>query len=230
MISACAASSPFPPRLPLPLSYHPRCRPPSSLSVSLLLAAYRPSLPVRLLSPVVLLISRRPSRRSCVSLSLPVDFPSLPPRSDPPPRLAPSLSVPPPPPAFSPFSFLALVGQFHPLPPIRRAHCSRVSRIAEVKPSDDFLAGTWFRARCFFPLSVSVSVCLSLSRPSPPPFSPSPSFSRPLSLYFPPSSRWLLLPMTGRRAYDQWVVTRKGRTTSEVTDVTVNGGGGGAGG
>lgn len=48
--------------------------------------------------------------------------------------------------------FLPLVGQFHPLS-IRAAHCSRVSRIAEVKPSDDFLAGTWFRALLFSSLS-----------------------------------------------------------------------------
>lgn len=58
--------------------------------------------------------------------------------------------------------FLPLVGQFHPLS-IRAAHCSRVSRIAEVKPSDDFLAGTWFRALlfsslspCLFPLSAFI--------------------------------------------------------------------------
>lgn len=43
------------------------------------------------------------------------------------------------------------------------AHCSRVSRIAEVKPSDDFLAGTWFRALLFSSLSLTVSFPCLLS-------------------------------------------------------------------
>lgn len=62
---------------------------------------------------------------------------------------------------FLPF-FLSLVGQFHPLS-IRAAHCSRVSRIAEVKPSDDFLAGTWFRALLFSSPSLPVSFPCLLS-------------------------------------------------------------------
>lgn len=55
------------------------------------------------------------------------------------------------------------VGQFHPLS-IRYSHCSRVSRLAEVKPSDDFLAGTWFRARfAFFFLSLYALVYIPVS-------------------------------------------------------------------
>lgn len=112
----------------------PRFPPPLSLSLSLL------------------------RRRLHFPFSFP-DFPSLSSRSGVPClaiSLVKRLSVS----AFEP-SF-SLVGQFHPLP-IRAAHCSRVSRIAEVKPSDDFLAGTWFRALLFSSLSPFLSVPLSLS-------------------------------------------------------------------
>lgn len=51
------------------------------------------------------------------------------------------------------------------------AHCSRLSRIAEVKPSDDFLAGTWFHALLFF-LSISLSLSLSFRCPSQKPLLP----------------------------------------------------------
>lgn len=68
------------------------------------------------------------------------------------------------------------VGQFHPLS-IRHSHCWRVSRLAEVKPSDDFLAGTWFRrALRFFSLAARRPVPRPRLRPALRPF-----FSCPLS-------------------------------------------------
>lgn len=145
--------APLPPRRYHPLSYVPSvplCPPPSS--------SFFPS------SPAV------PSVPHCFLPPLRLAFPFLFPRlslsfftereypaSRDFPRQA-RLSVS----AFMP-SF-SLVGQFHPLP-IRAAHCSRVSRIAEVKPSDDFLAGTWFRALLFSSLSPFLSLDLSFSLP-----------------------------------------------------------------
>lgn len=170
MISACASLCPSTSSLrSLPFVPPPETHPslishPTPLSSPLLIrslrSAPRPSRPFRPSffpsSPVALLVC--PSL-VCVSLSLLPTFPLFllgglgfy-------PCLAPSLSS-----SGSLFCrflsfFLPLVGQFHPLS-IRAAHCSRVSRIAEVKPSDDFLAGTWFRALLFF-LSISPSLSL----------------------------------------------------------------------
>lgn len=211
MISACAALSPstsslrFPPFLPslenVSLSYQP--------PHSVIIPSSRPPLPSfrssslsplpSIVFPVFLLVC--PSL-VCVSLSLLSTFPlflfggfgffS---------RFAPSLIKQLCLYRFLPF-FLSLVGQFHPLS-IRAAHCSRVSRIAEVKPSDDFLAGTWFRALlfsslppCLFPLSAFiVEAVVTVDRSE------------------------------GTRSVDRNETTERGRTTSEVTDVTVNGGG-----
>lgn len=165
MISACAASplhsipshSPFPPCprkcIPLlsaaPLRYHPLF---SSTPFVPLLIAFAPS--VRRFSRHLPSFSSfvRPSFAfpflfSRLSLSFPSENSDFSPAS-----LLPSSSGSVY--RFLPF-FLLLVGQFHPHS-IRAAHCSRVSRIAEVKPSDDFLAGTWFRALLFS----SLSLCL----------------------------------------------------------------------
>lgn len=167
LISACAAFTlsyhplfPFPPllwgnaSLSYQLPHAPRVIIPSSRRL--------PSLPLPSVFPSSFSSFVRPSR-VCVSLSLLSTFPLFPlgglgff------PRLASLLSsssdsVY----RFLPF-FLSLVGQFHPLS-IRAAHCSRVSRIAEVKPSDDFLAGTWFRALLFSSPSLRVSFPCLLS-------------------------------------------------------------------
>lgn len=176
LISACAAlsllrstpSRPFSGNK-LPLSYQPPAPLPPRRYHSL---SYVPSVP--LCPPLPRRFSRPPplfppSLTACCHpsgsrfpFSSP-DFPSLSsrkaeyPASRDFPRQA-RLSVS----AFMP-SF-SLVGQFHPLP-IRAAHCSRVSRIAEVKPSDDFLAGTWFRALLFSSLSPFLSLDLSFSLP-----------------------------------------------------------------
>lgn len=165
LISACAAFTlsyhplfPFPPllwgnaSLSYQLPHAPRVIIPSSRRL--------PSFPL----PSSFSSFVRPSR-VCVSLSLLSTFPLFPLGGlgfFPPPRLASlfsssSGSVY----RFLPF-FLSLVGQFHPLS-IRAAHCSRVSRIAEVKPSDDFLAGTWFRALLFSSPSLPVSFPCLLS-------------------------------------------------------------------
>lgn len=197
LISACAAlsllrSTPLPPPFsegksplsyqpppppPLPLHrYQPLSRVPSvPLRPPLFYSSFFPSSPAIPSAPHCLM---HPSG-SRFPFSSP-DFPSLslrraeyPASRDFPRQTRLSVS------AFMP-SF-SLVGQFHPLP-IRAAHCSRVSRIAEVKPSDDFLAGTWFRALLFSSLSPFLSVSLSLSPPR----------------FYLLSSQELLLPMTGR--------------------------------
>lgn len=99
------------------------------------------------------------------------------------------------------------VGQFHPLS-IRYSHCSRVSRLAEVKPSDDFLAGTWFRARFAFFLSLRSGVYPSLF------------FSCPLSS----TAVAVVTDDRSKGTHDRWVVTtQRWRPTFEVTDVIVNG-------
>jgi hypothetical protein len=78
------------------------------------------------------------------------NLPSLPPRARPHREgAAPDRSLPSRQSRRSPSVFLPCRSVSPPFD-TRRSHCSRVSRLAEVKPSDDFLAGTWFRAR--FPL------------------------------------------------------------------------------
>lgn len=208
MISACAAfslhfiPSLFPPFLPplgnTSLSYQP----PHSVIIpsSRLLPSFHSStlspLP-SIASPVFLLVC--PSL-VCVSLSLLSTFPLFLLRGlGFFPSLFPSSSGTVY--RFLPF-FLLLVGQFHPLS-IRAAHCSRVSRIAEVKPSDDFLAGTWFRALLFS----SLSPCLF-----------------PLSAFI-VEAVVTVDRSQGTRSVDRDETTERGKTTSEVTDVTVNGGG-----
>jgi len=143
--SACALRfiPPFPPSFrnsPLLISH------PTPLSSPLVFSVFFPPIS---LSPSV--ISRFSSRFSVARSRFPfssLDFPSLSRRNT---RI---LSLPHRASLFLclRFSFSRLSVSF--IPFRYAAHCSRVSRIAEVKPSDDFLAGTWFRALLFPSLSL----------------------------------------------------------------------------